>query len=51
MTTTIELLHGDITDRIIGIYLEVLNELGHGYHNLTLAQRTMLQRDTPMTSA
>ncbi|PYR90420.1 MAG: GxxExxY protein [Acidobacteria bacterium] len=31
MTTTIELLHGDITDRIIGIYLEVLNELGHGY--------------------
>jgi GxxExxY protein len=31
MTTTIELLHGHITDRIIGIYLEVLNELGHGY--------------------
>jgi GxxExxY protein len=31
MNTTIDLLHGHITDRIIGIYLEVLNELGHGY--------------------
>jgi len=27
------------------------HELGHGYHNLNLAQRTMLQRDTPMTLA
>ena len=31
MSITIDLLHGDITHRIIGIYLEVLNELGHGY--------------------
>lgn len=27
------------------------HELGHGYHNLNLAQRTILQRDTPMTLA
>lgn len=27
------------------------HELGHGYHNLNLAQRTMLQRATPMTLA
>jgi oligoendopeptidase F len=27
------------------------HELGHGYHNLNLADRTMLQRDTPMTLA
>lgn len=27
------------------------HELGHGYHNLNLAQRTMLQQDTPMTLA
>jgi len=27
------------------------HELGHGYHNLNLAQRTYLQRDTPMTLA
>jgi pepF/M3 family oligoendopeptidase len=27
------------------------HELGHGYHNLNLAQRTMLQRQTPMTLA
>jgi pepF/M3 family oligoendopeptidase len=27
------------------------HELGHGYHNLNLAQRTMLQRSTPMTLA
>jgi oligoendopeptidase F len=27
------------------------HELGHGYHNLLLAGRTMLQRDTPMTLA
>jgi pepF/M3 family oligoendopeptidase len=27
------------------------HELGHGYHNLNLAQRTMLQRNTPMTLA
>ncbi len=27
------------------------HELGHGYHNLNLAERTMLQRDTPMTLA
>jgi oligoendopeptidase F len=27
------------------------HELGHGYHNLNLAQRTALQRDTPMTLA
>jgi pepF/M3 family oligoendopeptidase len=27
------------------------HELGHGYHNLNLAGRTMLQRDTPMTLA
>ncbi len=27
------------------------HELGHGYHNLNLASRTMLQRDTPMTLA
>src|SRR5436305_5451342 len=27
------------------------HELGHAYHNLNLAQRTMLQRSTPMTLA
>lgn len=27
------------------------HELGHGYHNLCLANRTMMQRDTPMTLA
>jgi oligoendopeptidase F len=27
------------------------HELGHGYHNLLLATRTMLQRETPMTLA
>ncbi|HEY6287767.1 MAG TPA: M3 family oligoendopeptidase [Ktedonobacteraceae bacterium] len=27
------------------------HELGHGYHNLNLAPRTMLQRSTPMTLA
>jgi oligoendopeptidase F len=27
------------------------HELGHGYHNLNLAQRTMLQRGTPMILA
>lgn len=27
------------------------HELGHGYHNLNLAERTMLQRATPMTLA
>ncbi len=27
------------------------HELGHGYHNLNLAKRTMLQRITPMTLA
>lgn len=27
------------------------HELGHGYHNLNLAQHTMLNRDTPMTLA
>jgi pepF/M3 family oligoendopeptidase len=27
------------------------HELGHGYHNMLLAGRTMLQRDTPMTLA
>jgi pepF/M3 family oligoendopeptidase len=27
------------------------HELGHGYHNLNLAHRTMLQRQTPMTLA
>lgn len=27
------------------------HELGHGYHNLNLAQRTMLQHSTPMTLA
>ena len=27
------------------------HELGHGYHNLNLAARTQLQRDTPMTLA
>jgi oligoendopeptidase F len=27
------------------------HELGHGYHNLNLAERTMLQRNTPMTLA
>jgi oligoendopeptidase F len=27
------------------------HELGHGYHNLNLAQQTMLNRDTPMTLA
>jgi pepF/M3 family oligoendopeptidase len=27
------------------------HELGHGYHNLNLAQRTMMQRSTPMTLA
>jgi pepF/M3 family oligoendopeptidase len=27
------------------------HELGHGYHNLNLAHRTILQRDTPMTLA
>jgi pepF/M3 family oligoendopeptidase len=27
------------------------HELGHGYHNMNLAARTMLQRETPMTLA
>jgi pepF/M3 family oligoendopeptidase len=27
------------------------HELGHGYHNMNLAHRTMLQRNTPMTLA
>jgi pepF/M3 family oligoendopeptidase len=27
------------------------HELGHGYHNMLLGARTMLQRDTPMTLA
>lgn len=27
------------------------HELGHGYHNLNLAHRTMLQQETPMTLA
>lgn len=27
------------------------HELGHGYHNFNLAQRTMLQKETPMTLA
>ncbi len=27
------------------------HELGHGYHNLNLADRTMLQKETPMTLA
>jgi oligoendopeptidase F len=27
------------------------HELGHGYHNMNLAQHTMLQRNTPMTLA
>jgi pepF/M3 family oligoendopeptidase len=27
------------------------HELGHGYHNMLLTERTMLQRDTPMTLA
>jgi pepF/M3 family oligoendopeptidase len=27
------------------------HELGHGYHNMLLAARTLLQRDTPMTLA
>ena len=27
------------------------HELGHGYHNLNLAQRTLLQQETPMTLA
>jgi pepF/M3 family oligoendopeptidase len=27
------------------------HELGHGYHNMNLTQRTMLQRNTPMTLA
>jgi oligoendopeptidase F len=27
------------------------HELGHGYHNYNLAQRTMLQKETPMTLA
>jgi pepF/M3 family oligoendopeptidase len=27
------------------------HELGHGYHNFNLAQRTMFQRNTPMTLA
>lgn len=27
------------------------HELGHGYHNMNLARRTMLQRNTPMTLA
>lgn len=29
----------------------VAHELGHAYHNVNLAQRTMLQRSTPMTLA
>lgn len=29
----------------------VAHELGHAYHNVNLAPRTMLQRDTPMTLA
>jgi oligoendopeptidase F len=31
--------------------LTLAHELGHGYHYLNLAERTMLQRDTPMTLA
>src|SRR5438045_9688112 len=41
MPTTIDLLHGDITDPIIGVYLEVLNELGHGYLE-QVCQRAMV---------
>ena len=29
----------------------IAHELGHGYHNMNLAQRTMVQRQTPMTLA
>ena len=29
----------------------IAHELGHAYHNVNLAPRTMLQRDTPMTLA
>jgi oligoendopeptidase F len=29
----------------------IAHELGHAYHNVNLASRTMLQRDTPMTLA
>jgi oligoendopeptidase F len=29
----------------------IAHELGHGYHNMNLAHRTMLQRQTPMTLA
>jgi GxxExxY protein len=41
MSTTIDLLHGDITERMIGIYLEVLTELGHGYLE-QVCQRAMV---------
>jgi pepF/M3 family oligoendopeptidase len=29
----------------------IAHELGHGYHNINLAQRTQIQRQTPMTLA
>jgi pepF/M3 family oligoendopeptidase len=35
----------------IGGMSTLAHELGHGYHNLLLATRTTLQRDTPMTLA
>lgn len=34
-----------------GSVATLAHELGHGYHNLCLASRTMLQRTTPMTLA
>jgi pepF/M3 family oligoendopeptidase len=34
-----------------GAVSTLAHELGHGYHNLNLAQRTLLQRNTPMTLA
>jgi pepF/M3 family oligoendopeptidase len=34
-----------------GSVMTLAHELGHGYHNLCLAQRTPMQKETPMTLA
>ncbi|MBI5035296.1 MAG: M3 family oligoendopeptidase [Chloroflexi bacterium] len=36
---------------VFGGVSTIAHELGHAYHNVNLAQRTMLQRETPMTLA
>ena len=30
-STSTQLLHSDVTERILGIYYDVYNELGHGF--------------------